>query len=179
MTESRSTLEQNIMLLLAQFEALRVAYERFFTGIDRVEPAQLRNHFNLQLKLLSARPSVNTAFNFRLQNIKARSLTYAAMWDRALAAKEASHMGLSKRAEQSVPQVVAGASDADNLAALHADFVAAGAQTGHPSKLDFASFCAMVARHTESIKARTQWQHIGLRVVVDNGRPALKAFRRA
>lgn len=170
-----------ISALTSRFEALRVAYERFIGGLDRGEPKDLRQKFTQDLRRMLARPPNNTAQNFRLQAIKARLLTYEAMWERSITAMESSHKRSKANQESRVGQTPQGASadrTATALEALYQEFVAAQPSTVTKQPLTLHAFAAMVDKQTQSIKERTGWQDVGLRVVSNNGRPALQAFRR-
>lgn len=172
--------------LTARFEELRVAYERFMLGVDRVEPAQARQRLVRDVRLLLARPPNNTAQNFRLQALKSRLLTYEALWDRHTAAREASFGPRRTHAAgdlQPAPQTGApkGSPDAvkpqqpQQLQQLYHAFVDAQAEGGKAPP-SFAAFEAMVVKQMQSIKERTGWQDVGLRVTMNQGRPALQAF---
>jgi len=170
-----------VTALSQRFEALRAAYERFISGLDRAEPTQERKQFMVELRRVLSRPPNNTGQNFRLQALKARLLTYEAMWDRAVAALEASsrpRFGAS--APRPAPSRGAEPQPAgDALAQLHQQFVQAAKGAGQASPMGYEAFAAMVARQTASIQERTGWQQVGLRVTVQNGKPTLEAFRKS
>jgi hypothetical protein len=170
--------------LSQRFEALRAAYDRFIGGLDRAEPTQERKQFLLELRRALGRPSSNTGQTFRLQALKARVLTYEAMWDRAVAAKEASHRprlgGVTTKPpkEAAAPPAPKAAPDGSSLTQLHQQFVQAAQAAGQSTPMGYDAFAAMVGREMERIRQRTGWQQVGLQVTVQNGKPALKAFRK-
>lgn len=179
--------------LAARVEALRIAYERFMMGLDRIEPAALRQQVVKELRRVLARPPNNTAQNFRLQAIKARLFTYEALWDRHLAARENSQAprGQNSPAPAAAVQAPSMRTDGPTAAALtqpaqpsplqqlYRAYVAAHANTPQATPPTWAAFETMVAQQTKSIKERTGWQEVGLRVITSQGRPALQAFNGA
>jgi hypothetical protein len=70
-------LEQNI-------ERLRVRYEQYFMGVDRLPPEQLRKDVVRQVFQLEQTFIRNTAQKFRLQSLVQRFNTYKTYWNRIM-----------------------------------------------------------------------------------------------
>jgi hypothetical protein len=67
-----------------QIELLKVAYERYFNGVDRVPPARTHDAVKLAVRNLVHMQTGSTAVRFRAQNLKARLVTYEHYWTRIL-----------------------------------------------------------------------------------------------
>ena len=172
--------------LAQRFEVLRAAYERFLNGLERTEPLEARKQFIMELQRASRYPSANTGHNFRLQALKARVLTYEAMWNRAVTAMEASHRfrrggrATASSAEAALaPPKPTPPLDPTWLHQLHQEFTQAAEKSGQTAAMGYEAFATMVARQMERIRERTGWQQVGLRVTVENDKPALRAFRKS
>jgi hypothetical protein len=65
-------------------EELRLAYEKYFVGIERQAPAQRHREVKLQMRRLEELRMRSTAIRFRLQGLRARLVTYEHYWTRVL-----------------------------------------------------------------------------------------------
>lgn len=70
--------------LEAGIEELRHAYEKYFTGVDRVAPSKLRSRVERKLRDVERMHVTSTALRFRLHGLRARFVTYAHYWTRVL-----------------------------------------------------------------------------------------------
>ena len=61
---------------------LRIAYEKYFAGIERREPVQDRTQVKALLRQLRSEPTSNTARRFRLQQLQSSLVTYENYWNR-------------------------------------------------------------------------------------------------
>lgn len=65
-------------------EELRIAYEKYFVGIERQAPAQRHRELKAQGRRLEEVRTRSTALRFRLAGLKARLVTYEYYWTRVL-----------------------------------------------------------------------------------------------
>lgn len=65
-------------------ELLKVAFERYFNGVDRVPPTREHDAVKRTVGTLLTIRGGPTAVRFRLQNLKARLVTYEHYWTRIL-----------------------------------------------------------------------------------------------
>lgn len=63
-------------------EALRVAHEKYFTGVERVSPARMREQVTQRLRVLETQHVRSTVLRFRLAGLRARLVTYKHYWTR-------------------------------------------------------------------------------------------------
>ena len=65
-------------------EALKVAYERYFRGIDNMPPRRAHDGLQRLQRQLTGRRMPTTALRFRMQTLRARLVTYSHYWTRIL-----------------------------------------------------------------------------------------------
>jgi hypothetical protein len=67
-----------------EIELLKVAYERYFNGVDRIPPRREHDTVKLHLRNIERMRGGVTAMRFRTQTLKARIVTYEHYWTRIL-----------------------------------------------------------------------------------------------
>jgi hypothetical protein len=77
-----SLVSNDLQELEDALKQLRIAYERYFAGIERIEPTRERDAVRKRLHLLMGGDSKNTARRFRLQSLQASLVTYEQHWNR-------------------------------------------------------------------------------------------------
>ena len=68
--------------LEARIRRLRIAYDQWFAGIERVEPQQMKQQLDVMMRNLGQDQPRNTASRFRFTQIKQRYATYQTYWSR-------------------------------------------------------------------------------------------------
>ena len=76
-TEALDDLEEEI-------ELLKVSFERYFNGVDRVPPTREHDTVKLHMRNAERARSGSTVVRFRMQNLKARFISYQHYWTRIL-----------------------------------------------------------------------------------------------
>jgi hypothetical protein len=72
-----------------ELEALKARYEQFFLGLERREPARIREELKRRVARLKDSFTRNTGLKFRLQSLHARFISYERMWLRGAREREA------------------------------------------------------------------------------------------
>lgn len=67
-----------------EIELLKVAFERYFNGVDRVPPTREHETVKLHMRNAERQRSGSTVVRFRMQNLKARFISYEHYWTRIL-----------------------------------------------------------------------------------------------
>lgn len=70
--------------LANRLEELRKAYDRYFIGVDKLEPQADRRRFQMELDAILGSPSPNTQVRFQVAQIKGKYLTLSQYWSRVL-----------------------------------------------------------------------------------------------
>ncbi|HND31993.1 MAG TPA: hypothetical protein PLA94_18445, partial [Myxococcota bacterium] len=91
-------MEQRISLLKMQ-------YEKYFTGLEKIEPLKDREALKREVRDLLSDPMKNPAQRFRFQQIKARLQSYELYWTRNLVQMErGTHPKMKFRADLKQPK---------------------------------------------------------------------------
>jgi hypothetical protein len=67
-----------------EIELLKVAFERYFNGVDRVPPTREHDTVKLHIRNAERQRGGSTVIRFRMQGLKARFITYEHYWTRIL-----------------------------------------------------------------------------------------------
>ncbi len=177
--------------LEAEIEAVRVAYDKYFCGVDRVPPARARERLDRRIRGVENLAFKTTALRFRFGALRARYVTYAHYWTRVLDQIERgvwrrdSSRQAARPVEPTTPPPIESAGEASVPAALidpgHArdvfeKLVATKQKLGEST--DGLTFPAFLRRlHREAPRLAGQVGSGGLRFDVDvkDGRARIRA----
>ena len=84
----RSQDEKELQGFIQRLERLRMDFDRFFMGQERVAPIPRRDQLRRDLRASGLNRARNTALRFRFQNLMIRLASYTTYWERALREKE-------------------------------------------------------------------------------------------
>lgn len=88
MAEASEVPSRVVQELLDQLEGgierLRVAYDKYFSGVERIAPQKLASQVDRMLRQAEATRPRQTALRFRLNALRARFVTYRHYWTRVL-----------------------------------------------------------------------------------------------
>ncbi len=71
-----------------ELEEIKVKYEMYFLGVERMEPARRRDELKRNIARLKNAFTRNAGLRFRIQSLHARYLSYERMWMRSAREKE-------------------------------------------------------------------------------------------
>jgi hypothetical protein len=71
-------------LLENKIGELRTAYDKYFAGIERIEPTGLKNEVQRLVRRMSTLPITNTAVKFKRDNLIAQYNSYSLYWNKIL-----------------------------------------------------------------------------------------------
>jgi hypothetical protein len=81
---TRGDVEVELQQIDREFREVAIAYEQYFMGVDKFEPAKERQILSLRLRRLLTSYIPQTDLRFRLQGLASRLQSYIAYWDRIL-----------------------------------------------------------------------------------------------
>lgn len=177
-----------IQQLEQQLEQLRIRYEQYFLGIEKMEPATERTKLKRAIIYAVEDPTNNTAARFRLGNLKQKMATLENYWNRInkqieegtykrhqfkarlheqMAAEQrsggAGHVDLSTSADTGSPY--------DDVVSKYRQLQQkAGQKPVAPERL-----AAMLQKQERQLREKFGAQKVEFRVTVENGKPKLKA----
>lgn len=87
-SHATDVLAETCQHLEESIEELKVKYEMYFLGVERLEPARRRDDLKRDIARLKTAFTRNTGLRFRIQSLHARYLSYERMWLRAARERE-------------------------------------------------------------------------------------------
>lgn len=180
--EARAAQDAEVDGLNAKIERLRVAYDRFFMGLERVPPARDRAALEREIRLSPLHRAQTTATKFRFQGIQQRLASYRSYWDRVMRMIEEGTFRRELPDRGGAEAEAAGRASAgrapapdDRLHELYAAWTEARLAVGARSHVDFERFRAKMEltkqRHREHFGCR----EVDYAVKVKGGKVALTA----
>ena len=186
--------EQQLSHLEKTLKALRLAFDLYFQGLERIPPEANRNQLHRALIQFQAQNNgAPTAFRYRINALLQRFTSYDQMWRRQMVAIE---NGTSKRDRFRVaqkrsqgPQPVALPEPLDvpavhnpleqqRLKKLHGAFVKANQMAGQKTSLTVEKLAATLKTQLPKLQQKHPGKKIDFKVVLKNGKPQLKAVVR-
>ena len=173
----RSDVERELQLIDQELRELIIAYEQYFMGVDKFEPAKERQVLALRLRRLVNLYIPQADLRFRLQGLAGRLQSYAAYWDRTLRLiEEGRYVRQRSRLPAAEPSPAAGeqppapADPLERVCRELADAYASCRMTP-PAREQVAAF---LDRQAASIRERFGERPVDMVVVIEDGKPKLK-----
>jgi len=170
-------------------DRLRSKYEQYFIGVERQPPEDEHKRLARQIRIAAESHQPNTAIRFRTQNVKARLVTLEQYWNRTLREIE---NGTYRRhrfrlkvqqemAEEAQPQS-RGAAVVDleesERASKYGDVIQNYQklqQKSGQSPADTAKLAKALDKQERQLRKKLGTNKIEFRVVMEDGKPKLKA----
>ena len=177
--DERKILRKKLDELAAELRELEVAYERYFSGEEKREPLRQRTMLEKKIRTLSIRRIIRTDDRFKFETLAGRYHTYATHWNRIQRlideGKFERHLSrngkqaTSADANRSAPSTEKSEKLYNDLLQAHQD---CALSTPPP---DRGRFNAFLERQKENIQQRYGKRNVEFSVVVENGKPKLRA----
>ena len=168
---------------------LRIAYEKYFAGIDRMEPVDERKRVKQILRRLQGVQTANTAKRFRIQQAQARMVTFEQHWNRICRQIEEGtyrrdKLRAQKRTTNAPPAAPSAAKSAvtpahadPSIDKLYNEYSAARRQTGaKPISVD--NLAKTIEQQRAALKQKLKCRDVEFQVTVKDGKAILKAIPR-
>lgn len=81
---SQQNISKDLGLLESKLNQLKLAYDRYFRGQERLQPTKLNNDVVALVRKYSGTPIQNTALKFRYEQLVARFNSFQTFWGRTL-----------------------------------------------------------------------------------------------
>ncbi len=175
-------------------EALRISYEKYFSGVDRMPPVRERASVERDFHRLEALSVRATGMRFRISGLRARFVTYKHYWTRVLGEMErgVSRRDLQKRhagARSGAPppssprppakpgdRLGALGLDPDNLREVYDQLVRAREAHGQSNRgLTYEALQAKLELQAEELRDQREGRRLRFEVAVDGGNVRVRA----
>jgi hypothetical protein len=164
-----------------ELEELRVLYEKYFLGVERQPPDKKHEEVAKKIRTLAETFTPNTALRFRLQNLKAKLISYEYYWKRVLREIEEGtyyrhlyrlkRLGLSTAPPAEQKREVASDPYDRIIEDYRRALTSAGKTPPPPEKLR-----ALLKQQEEDLRRRHQGKRIEFKVEIEGGTPKIKAI---
>jgi hypothetical protein len=189
--------EAELDLLERTIRQLQIEWDKFFGGIEKKPPNELKARVEALVRKYSLGEIRNNAIRFRYQGLQARYSTMSELWAKRLRAfEEGRPMGvhgaraLAQAAPAAAGPPAAGAAaaaaarevrvkdpaaDGRAVRELYERFVAARRKTGEPANVKFDSFEKLIAQQASRILSEKGAAAVDFRLETKDGKVSLKA----
>jgi hypothetical protein len=190
-------IQADLELLEKQIRQLQIEWEKFFSGIERKPPVDLRTKLEGMIRRYSNQEIRNNTERFRFQNLASRYQSFSELWAKRLRAMEEGRpVGLHGKAAAMAPppmshlpesftapqarasnevRVKDAAADTEAVRSLFDRFLEARKQSGESGAVKFESFQKIIAQQSARILNEKGAQAVDFRLETKDGKVSLKA----
>ena len=193
-------IEDDLDQLEVMLRQLQIEWERFFGGLEKKPPVEMRSRVEAIVKRYGNAEIRNNTERFRYQALSSRYNTFNELWNKRIRAiEEGRPVGLHGRAAAAVvppvkaspaaaaPAARAGASDKGEfrvrspekdeaaVRALYEKFLEARQQAGEKGTVKFDNFQKLIGQQATRIMADKGAQAVDFRLETKEGKVSLKA----
>jgi len=179
-------ISDDVILLDKKLGELIIKYEQYFIGLEKREPLPLLKDVEALVRRYSGVPINNTMYKHRFNMMVARLNTYREHWNRILKLMEEGrysrdrfisdlHLRQKDRPEKRAAEPAQAAAESDIDRLVH-EFREARKACNLPSdKITHDLVAATIEKQRPGLVARLGTENFVFRVVVEDGKPKLKA----
>ena len=177
---------EDILLLDQKLNVLITKYEQYFIGLEKREPLPLLGEVEKLVRRYSGVPINNTMYKHRFTMLTARLNTYREHWNRILKLMEEGrysrdrfisdlHLRQKVKPEKPLQEPPAPSVDADLDRLVHEFREARKACNLPVDKITRELIAATIEKQKPALSAKLGTDHLAFRVVIEDGKPKLKA----
>jgi hypothetical protein len=186
-------LEEELGQIAEGLRQLKVQYDRYFMGLDRIPPLKARADLERFIRDSKLGKSHKTGVKFRFRNMRQSMISNASRWDRIMRLIEegkfkrerSALQGMGVRTIEDEPKegppttrgggAKAAAASEDPTRKVFETWQAAQSQLGNNAKVDYDKFREKLERQKQEQISKHGWKDIDYAVRVKDGRVALVA----
>lgn len=179
MKSERQRIARQLDEVEKMLKELRVQYEQYFAGVDKVAPEKARNDLERQLRLLTRRRIVQTDLRYRLNNLSSGFYSYKSMWERIQ--RQMDEGRYSRHTKQfplhrSEPEANISPTKPAYVERLYRDYLRLCKECHVPTSIDGVNSMELFLREKEDI-IRQRYGNVQVKfdVINEEGRPKVKA----
>jgi len=168
---------EDILLFEIKLQKLKVEYDQYFAGVIKIPPFKLHEEVKRIIRLQSGKPISNTSLQFKYNSLVGRYTSYNNLWTRHMRQLEEgtlkhgqkTGMGDAKAAEKPLTEET-------SAEKLYKDYMTA--QKSLNASVDgitVKGLQAIINKQTAAIQAKYKCSSVDYKVVIENGKPKIKA----
>ncbi len=170
---------------------IKVAYEKYFNGIERFEPLKELEDLKRTIRDIMVTPIRNTQQRYRFTQLKARLSSHEMYWKRNVSqmergvhpkqvfranlkesqTQEAQRLQLERRERQKMERQM----EERRFRSVYDQLVDARRQTGQHTNISFDSVRDSLKKQSRMIKSKFKCDDVQFRVEIQDGKPKMKA----
>lgn len=173
---------------------LKIQYEKYFSGIESLEPTHEFDALQKQFRELTRRKITNTQQRYRLTQLKARFSSLNMYWKRnlimiergthpkqkfraSLKEKQDKEMELKRQAhKERLAQAKKRSQSADSgYRSVYDQLIEARKKTGQATNISFDSIKSTLEKQSKAIQAQYDCDSVRFKVSIQNGKAKMKA----
>ena len=179
---------QRMAHLEKKLNELKTEYDKYFTGIERIEPVRLRDEVQRMIRQAGTWHITNTAMKFKRDNLVAQFNSYTQYWNRILRRiedgtyeRDVFKMNLKDRLGPGKSPEPASSGSAkrapgDGYDSVYTDLMNARKKAGiSTNSMDRGAFDENLRRQSETIKKKYGVSRVDFVVGEKDGKPVIKA----
>lgn len=177
---------EDVTILDQKLNTLITRYEQYFIGLEKREPLQLLGEVEKLVRSNTGVPINNTMYKHRFNMLVARFNTYREHWNRILKLMEEGrysrdrfisdlHLRQKSRPERQEADAPVSNGDAELDRLVHEFREARRACNLSVEKVTRELVAATIEKQKPALAARLGTDHLAFRVVIEDGKPKLKA----
>ncbi|MFO7830711.1 MAG: MXAN_5187 C-terminal domain-containing protein [Desulfuromonadaceae bacterium] len=179
MRDERKIVSRQLDEVEKMLKELRIQYEQYFAGVEKIAPIKAKDDLERQLRLLGRRKIVQTDLRYRLKNLSSRFHSYKGMWERI---QRQMDEGRYPRHTQKISSVTpqhgkkSSSATGSDPQKLYKDYLRLCMECQVPASIDGINTMETFLRtKEESIRQRYGNVQCSFDVVNENGKPKIKA----
>ena len=170
---------------------IKVAYEKYFNGIERFEPLKELEDLKRTIRDIMVTPIRNTQQRYRFTQLKARLSSLEMYWRRNVSqmergvhpkqvfranlkesqSQEAQRLQQERREKQKMERQM----EERRFRSVYDELVNARRQTGQSTNISFDSVRESLKKQSRMIKSKFKCDDVQFRVEIQDGKPKMKA----
>ena len=177
---------EDVILLDQKLNELITRYEQYFIGLEKREPLQLLGEVEKLVRRYSGVPIHNTMHKHRFTMLVARLNTYREHWNRVLKLMEEGrysrdrfisdlHLRQKNKPERRQPDSLAATAESDIDRLVHEFREARKACNLPVDRITRDLVAATIEKQRPTLVAKLGTENVVFRVVIEDGKPKLKA----
>lgn len=176
---------QQMARLEKKLAELKTEYDKYFTGVERIEPSRLRDEVQRLIRQAGTWHITNTAMKFKRDNLVAQFNSYTQYWNRILRRieegtyeRDVFKLKLKERSGPTTP-TAPGPSNNPSVGgydSVYKDLMNARKKAGIPTNsMDRQAFEENLRRQSETLKKKYGASRVDFVVGEKDGKPVIKA----
>lgn len=166
-------IDRAVMQLELDLNQLKVHFEMFITGRERVPPLQKITAFEKSLNRLAFEANKRTQSKFKLANLRARFTSFKSLWMRQLERKESGRQPQPLKGRRQAPPEAAPKPD---KGLLHEEYNRALEEVGDKRRVSETQLNATIEHQRSKLATKYPGKEFEFQVSVRDGKVKLKAL---